>query len=133
MLPCRYRAACPSARFERAALGKTTIPPLPCSGPSPPRTRQNREAAWWPMYRHRRRRHEIDAADCVGAHAELTCRGIDEAFEQICGLGPPSAAIGTDRHRVCAHPLDVDVDRLNRIETRDEICRACRDEAAKRR
>jgi hypothetical protein len=29
MLPCRYRAACHSARFERAALGKTTIPPLP--------------------------------------------------------------------------------------------------------
>src|SRR5262249_10521746 len=51
MLPCRYRAACHSARFERAALGKTTIPPLPCSGPSPPRTDQNREAASWPMYR----------------------------------------------------------------------------------
>jgi hypothetical protein len=43
---------------------------------------------------HRRQRHEIDAADCIGAHAELTCRGIDEPFEQICGLGPPNAAIG---------------------------------------
>ena len=72
--------------------------------------------------RHRRRRHEIDAADCVGAHVELTCCGIDEPFEQICGLGPPSAAIGANRHRACAHALDVDVDRLNRIETRDEVC-----------
>src|SRR5258708_28494387 len=67
--------------------------------------------------RHRRRRHEIDAAGCVGAHAELTCRGIDEALAHICSLGPPSAAIGANTHRVCAHALDGDVERPNRIET----------------
>jgi hypothetical protein len=68
-----------------------------------------------------------------GLMPSLKCRGIDEAFEQICGLGPPSAAIGADRHRVCAHTLGVNVDRFNRIETRDEVCRECQDEAAKRR
>ena len=60
---------------------------------------------------HRRGRHEIDAADGVGAHAELARRGIDEPLEQIGGLRPPGAAIGADRHRVGAHALDVHVDR----------------------
>src|SRR5262249_32672398 len=50
---------------------------------------------------HRRRRHEIGAADCVGAHTKLTRRGIDEAFERY-------AASGRDRRRLapclCTHP-----------------------------
>ena len=82
---------------------------------------------------HRRRRHEIDAADGVGAHAELARRRIDEALEQVGGLRPPGAAIGADRHRVGAHALDVHVDRADRVEPGDEIGRARRDEAAERR
>ena len=68
-----------------------------------------------------------------GLMPSSTRRGIDQALEQIGGLGPPGAAIGADRHRVGAHALDVDVDRRDRIEAGDEVCRARRDEAAKRR
>ena len=82
---------------------------------------------------HRRRRHEIDAADGVGTHAELARRGIDETLEQISGLRPAGAAIGADRHGVGADAFDVDVDRADRIETGDEIGRARRHEAAERR
>ena len=83
--------------------------------------------------RHGRRRHEIDAADGVGAHAELARRGVDQPLEQIGGLGPPGAPIGADRHSVGADALDVDVDRADRIEARDQIGRARRHKAAERR
>ena len=82
---------------------------------------------------HRRGRHEIDAADGVGVHAELARRGIDEALEQISGLRPPGAAIGADRHGVGAHALDVDMDRPDRIKAGDQIGRARRNEAAEGR
>ena len=83
--------------------------------------------------RHRRRRHEIDAADGVGALADFARRGVDQALEQITGLGPPGAAIGADRHGVGAHALDVDVDGADRIKAGHQIGRARRHEAAERR
>ena len=79
---------------------------------------------------HRRRRHEIDAADGVRTHAELTRRRVDQALKQIAGFGPPRATIGADRHGVGAHALDVDVDRRGRIDARHEIRRARRHEGA---
>ena len=82
---------------------------------------------------HRRRRHEIDAADFVGAHAEFARRGIDQPLEQISGFGPAGAAIGADRHGIGADAFDVDVDRADRIKAGDEIGRARRHKAAERR
>ena len=83
--------------------------------------------------RHRRRRHEIDAPDLIGAHAKLARRGIDQTFQKIRRLGPPGAAIGADRHGVGADALDVDVDRPDRIEAGHQVGRARRHEAAERR
>ena len=82
---------------------------------------------------HRRRRHEIDAADGVGAHAELARGGVDQALEQVCGLGSPGAAIGANRYGVGTDAFDVHVNRPDRIETGDQIRRAGRHEAAERR
>ena len=82
--------------------------------------------------RHGRGRHEIDAADGVGAQLEFARRGVDEALKEIGGLRPSGAAISADRHRVGTHAFDVHVDGADRVDAGDEIGRARRNEAAER-
>src|SRR6185437_178371 len=71
--------------------------------------------------------------DGVGTDSEFARGGIDEPLEQVGGLRPPGAAIGTYRHRVGAHALDVHVDGADRVDAGNEISRARRHEAAERR
>ena len=80
--------------------------------------------------RHCRGRHEINAPNAVGAHAEVACGRIDQTLEQICGLGATGTTIGADRHGIGTYAFNIDVDGPDRIEPRDKIGRASRNERA---
>ena len=68
-----------------------------------------------PLVGHELRRHEVAPAELVRADAELARRLVDQALDQIGGLGSAGAAIGVGPDRVGEDPLHFGEDRRRRV------------------